>query len=268
MLLVVVVDAGLALVEVIVGIVRVRVHVIGVGWRRGTSIARRAARRRRGPARLRGTRRASTLAAAIATTLRRGGCERCAIRRRAGSLRAMSQHVSLWWPLLRVMQPLVHLRDLEPQPLDEPTQLLIRARLGCPVYGRQDGGVDAYVCLYCCRSHVASSSYPGWHLASLQASLSWLDRHCSCGHEHVVHDPFGLLNRLPSPSASKISKPRGRKKPTPAPTPNDRSAINSAGAGLSRGTAPAMTWASRRASRPTGSASRRRGERAAEGARS
>ena len=178
------------------------------------------------------------------------------------------QLVSLRWPLLSVMQPLVYLRDLEPQPLDKPAQLLIRARIGCPVYGRQDGGVDEYVCLYCCHSHFGSRSYPGWHLASLQASLSWLDRHCSCGHEHVVHDPFGLLNRLPSPSASKISKSRGRKKPTPAPTPNGRSANNSAGAGLSRGTAPAMTWASRRASRPTGSASRRRGERAAEGARS
>ena len=49
MLLVVVVDAGLALVKVSVGVVRVRVHEIGVGWRRGISTARRAARWRRGP---------------------------------------------------------------------------------------------------------------------------------------------------------------------------------------------------------------------------
>ena len=51
MLLIIVVDGGL--VEVSVVVVRVRVHVIGVGRRRGTSIARRAARRRRGPGRAR-----------------------------------------------------------------------------------------------------------------------------------------------------------------------------------------------------------------------
>ena len=66
MLLVVVIDFGLALVKVSVGIVRVRVHVVGVGWRRGASIAPRAARRRCG--RLPGcTRRAPTLTATTAT---------------------------------------------------------------------------------------------------------------------------------------------------------------------------------------------------------
>ena len=76
MLLIIVVDGGL--VEVIVGIVRVRVHVIGVGRRRSRRAARRAPRRRRGSARL-CPRRASTLAAAIATTLRRA--DRAAVGR-------------------------------------------------------------------------------------------------------------------------------------------------------------------------------------------